>query len=53
LFVPAGNHRLVFRYQPASVVWGAGLSVLGISALIGLFLVARRRELSAASAQAI
>ena len=28
--VPAGRHRIEFRYQPASVYWGAALSVMGL-----------------------
>jgi uncharacterized membrane protein YfhO len=26
----AGRHRIEFRYSPASVYWGAGLSLLGL-----------------------
>jgi hypothetical protein len=28
--VPAGRHRIEFRYLPASVYWGAALSALGV-----------------------
>jgi hypothetical protein len=28
--VPAGSHRIEFRYQPGSVYWGAALSVMGL-----------------------
>jgi hypothetical protein len=49
----AGKHRLVFRYRPASVVWGAGLSVLGMVVLIGLFVVGGRRASGGTAARAI
>jgi hypothetical protein len=39
--VPAGEHRIVFRYQPASVLWGSGLSVIG-AALLGWLFVSTR-----------
>lgn len=35
--VPAGEHRVVFEYRPASVRWGLVLSVLGLVALTALF----------------
>jgi len=41
--VPAGRHRVVFRYRPRSVVLGAVASGLGIAVLAGLALTARRR----------
>ena len=34
--LPAGKHRLVYRYRPASFFWGAAASILGWLAL-GLF----------------
>jgi hypothetical protein len=32
----AGRHRIVFRYRPASVMWGAGLTTLGLVMLVTL-----------------
>ena len=39
--LPAGTHRVVFRYRPASVFIGGALSAL---ALLGLFALARARD---------
>jgi len=36
--VPAGAHTLTYRYRPASVLWGALLSLLGVSGAIVLAL---------------
>jgi hypothetical protein len=33
VWLPSGEHRLVFRYRPASVLWGAAVSGLGWIAL--------------------
>jgi hypothetical protein len=35
--VSAGEHRLVYRYDPTSIKVGAGLTVAGIVALVALF----------------
>jgi hypothetical protein len=40
--VPAGHHRVVFRYRPRSVVIAAVASALGVAGLVGLALLARR-----------
>ena len=32
----AGRHRIEFRYRPASVYWGFGMTMLGFS-IVGLF----------------
>ncbi len=40
--VPAGNHRVEFRYVPLSFYAGLGLTVLGI--VLALFLVLRERR---------
>ena len=29
--VPAGKHRVEFRYRPGSVYWGAGLTAMGLA----------------------
>jgi hypothetical protein len=45
--VPAGDHRLVFRYEPASFAWGlrmAGLGVMGILGLVGVAMIGRRTD---------
>jgi len=39
--VGAGEHRIVWRYQPASFRFGAGISLVALVALVGAFL--RRR----------
>ncbi|MCS7060993.1 MAG: YfhO family protein [Anaerolineae bacterium] len=41
--VPAGHSRVVFTYRPQSVLWGAGLSALGLFAWLGLVVFALRR----------
>lgn len=46
--LPAGEHRLIYRYRPASVFWGAVVSGLGWLGLVVVGLVYHRR--SAASA---
>jgi hypothetical protein len=38
--VDAGSHRIEFRYRPASVYWGASLTILGIA--MALLLAMRR-----------
>jgi hypothetical protein len=43
--VAAGAHTLVYTYQPASVRLGAGVSAVGLMALIGLALWAHARPL--------
>jgi hypothetical protein len=35
--VPAGHHRILMRYLPASVVAGAILSTIGFAVMLGLF----------------
>jgi hypothetical protein len=42
VIVPAGAHTLTFQYRPASVVWGALLTLLGIGGAIALALVGSR-----------
>ena len=39
-WLPAGRHRLVYRYRPASFLWGAAISGIGWIALAGLGLAA-------------
>jgi hypothetical protein len=46
--VPAGRHVVRFRYQPASITVGAGISLLSVLATIGLALFDLRRRPSAA-----
>ncbi|MHC4403991.1 MAG: YfhO family protein [Planctomycetota bacterium] len=46
-WLPAGHHRLVYRFRPASFLWGAAVSGVGWLALAALGLlvvVSRRRE---------
>lgn len=38
-WLPAGQHRLVYRYQPASVAWGAGISLAAILAIAAVGLL--------------
>ena len=38
--LPPGEHRLVYRYQPAAVRWGAVISALGVALLAAAGLVA-------------
>ena len=42
--VPAGPHRLIYRYRPRSVVAGAALSALGLLALGGVLAWGRDRQ---------
>jgi len=45
--VPAGAHRLVFRYQPTSFAWGlrmAGLALMVILGWVGVAMVGRRTD---------
>ncbi|MDQ2808548.1 MAG: YfhO family protein [Chloroflexota bacterium] len=44
VYVPAGSHLVQFRYQPASLRWGAAIS--GVAGLVALGLIAlpRRRR---------
>jgi hypothetical protein len=42
VIVPAGAHTLTFQYRPASVVWGALLTLLGIGGAIALAMVGSR-----------
>jgi len=41
--VDAGAHRIEMRYQPASFRWGAGLLVISVLGLVGLWWNDRRR----------
>ncbi|MFH1807704.1 MAG: YfhO family protein [Pseudomonadota bacterium] len=40
--IPAGEHRVVFRYRPRAVLWGAVVALL--SAVLGVLVVARERR---------
>jgi hypothetical protein len=40
--VPAGHHRIEFYYRPASVYWGAAISIIGI--LMAAFLYSREGQ---------
>jgi uncharacterized membrane protein YfhO len=42
--LPAGTHRLVFRYNPASFRFGIALSLVGFAALAGLVAWGRRQR---------
>ena len=43
--LPAGRHRLIFRYRPTSVFWGVGVSAIGWLGFLGLgFACWRRRK---------
>lgn len=42
--VPAGPHKVTFRYAPASVTWGTRLSVAGLLLLFTWLWTIRRRE---------
>jgi len=42
VFVPAGHHRIVFRYRPDSVYRGAALTALGLA--LAAFLCWRQRH---------
>ena len=42
VIVPAGAHTLTFQYRPASVVWGALLTLLGVGGAIALAILGRR-----------
>lgn len=41
VLLPAGDHRIVFRFQPASLRLGLWLSLAGVVVCIGLLLAAR------------
>jgi membrane protein YfhO len=41
--VPEGRHRIEFRYRPASVSWGAALSLAGLGMVAALGIRRRRR----------
>jgi len=43
--VPAGEHEVEFRYEPASFKLGLGLSVLGVLGMIAIAVPLRRRRL--------
>ncbi len=47
--VPAGTHKLVFRYDPLSFRAGMGVSVMGLIALLGFVVWARRAPNEAGS----
>ncbi len=49
--VPAGRHRIEFRYVPGSVWWGVGLSAFGLLAAALSSVVDRRRVERCAAAQ--
>ncbi|GMU20981.1 MAG: hypothetical protein AMXMBFR13_10770 [Phycisphaerae bacterium] len=40
--VPAGEHRIVFRYRPAALRSGAGLTAAGLLILLGMLVLSRR-----------
>jgi uncharacterized membrane protein YfhO len=42
--IPAGQHRVEFRYQPHSFAIGAGISIGMIVILIGAWFILRRRK---------
>jgi len=42
VIVPAGPHTLTFQYRPASVVWGALLTLLGVGGAIALAILGSR-----------
>lgn len=42
VFVPAGQHRVVFTFRPKSVAWGAGLSSAAVCLLLGRWMWANR-----------
>ncbi len=42
--VPAGQHRVEFRYQPQSFIIGAAISIGTMVILIGGWLIVRRRK---------
>lgn len=42
--LPAGNHKLVYRYRPASVLWGGAVSGVSTLALLVAGLIAWRRS---------
>jgi len=44
VWLPAGEHWLVFRYRPASVFWGALVSGLGWLGLAAAVVLGRRRQ---------
>ena len=43
VYLEAGEHRLIFRYRPASVIWGAAISAASLL-LIGIAAVVRFRR---------
>jgi len=44
IVVPAGSHRVIFRYEPISIPIGAAISLLSLAGLSGLAVSARRRD---------
>jgi uncharacterized membrane protein YfhO len=42
--VPAGSHRVQLVYRPSTVVWGAGVSLLGGALALALALWTARRD---------
>jgi Bacterial membrane protein YfhO len=44
LEVPAGEHRLEFRFSDPLLPWGIGLSVLGFSLIGGILVLSRRKQ---------
>jgi hypothetical protein len=44
LAVPAGRHRVLLRYRPASFAWGLALSALAAAALVAGTVLDRRRR---------
>ena len=40
--VPAGRHKVVFRYEPDSVKWGGLVSILSLAGLIGFIFWSKR-----------
>lgn len=42
--LPAGDHKLLYRYRPASVLWGGAVSGMTTLALVFAALIIRRRR---------
>jgi uncharacterized membrane protein YfhO len=47
--LPAGEHRLVYRYRPAAFYWGAGVSLCGWTMLLVVALAVASRRMRSAS----
>jgi hypothetical protein len=45
--LPAGDHQLVYRYRPSSVLWGGAVSGMTTLVLVAAALIAWRQRLSA------